>query len=75
MKGLKKVNGELALIFTCYKLRRAMSILGVAKLLKLLKNKKKWLMAAFVSLTTFYQRLFKQLLILRAENRQLKCSD
>jgi hypothetical protein len=74
MKGLEKVNGELALIFTCYNLRRAVSILSVPKLLKLLKNKKKWLLAAFASLTTLYQRLFKQLLLFSAENRQLKCS-
>ena len=74
MKGLKKVNGELALIFTCYNLRRSMSILGVDKLLKLLKTKTKWLKAAFASLPVLYQRRFKQLMIFRAENRQIKWS-
>lgn len=74
MKGLKKVNGELALIFTCYNLRRAVSILSVPKLLKLLKTSKKWLAAVFASLTALYQWLFKQLLLLGAENRQLKWS-
>ena len=32
VKGLKKVNGEMAIIFTMYNLRRAMSILGVKEL-------------------------------------------
>ena len=32
LKGLKKVNGEMAIIFTMYNLRRAMSILGVDEL-------------------------------------------
>jgi hypothetical protein len=71
MKGLEKVNGELALIFTCYNLRRAMSILGVDRLLKLLKNNTKWLTASFTSLSATYQRLFKQLSVLELENRQL----
>jgi hypothetical protein len=71
MKGLEKVNGELALIFTCYNLRRTMSILGVDKLLKLLKTKTKWLKAAFASLSGLYKRLCKQLLIFEANNRQL----
>lgn len=71
MKGLKKVNGELALIFTCYNFRRAMSILGVDKLLKLLKTKTKWLSAALPLLSTRHQRLFKQLLLFQLNNRQL----
>ena len=32
VKGLRKVNGEMAIIFTMYNLRRAMSILGVDEL-------------------------------------------
>jgi transposase len=32
LKGLQKVNGEMAIIFTMYNLRRAMSILGVEEL-------------------------------------------
>ncbi|AHM60044.1 hypothetical protein D770_25690 [Flammeovirgaceae bacterium 311] len=71
MKGLKKVDGELALIFTCYNFRRAMSILGVEGLLKLLKTNKKWLAAAFPSLTALYQKHFKQLSIFKLVNRQL----
>lgn len=74
MKGLKKVNGELALIFTCYNLRRAMSILGVDRLLKLLKTKKKWLLTALSSLSVLYRKLFEQLLIFGVKNRQLKWS-
>jgi transposase len=34
VKGLKKVNGEMAIIFTMYNLRRAMSILGITELKK-----------------------------------------
>jgi hypothetical protein len=74
MKGLEKVNGELALIFTCYNLRRAMSILGVKQLLHLLdqlKTNEKWLKAALPSLSGLYKRLYKQLLIFEANNRQL----
>jgi transposase len=32
LKSIKKVNGEMALIFTMYNLRRAMSILGITEL-------------------------------------------
>jgi transposase len=32
LKGIKKVNGEMAIIFTMYNLRRAMSIFGVTEL-------------------------------------------
>ena len=71
MKGLENVNGELALIFTGYNLRRAVSILGVDKLLKLLKTKKKWLLAALPLLSVLYERLFKQLLLFQQDNRQL----
>lgn len=38
VKGLKKVNGEMAIIFTMYNLRRAMSILGVSELISRLKQ-------------------------------------
>lgn len=37
MKGLPKIKGEFCLIFTVYNLRRAISILGVKKLIELLK--------------------------------------
>lgn len=40
LKGIKKVNGEMAIIFTVYNLRRAMSILGVKELINRLKAKK-----------------------------------
>ena len=38
LKGLKKVDGEMGIIFTCYNLRRTISIMGVEKLLKKLKK-------------------------------------
>ena len=40
LKGIKKVNGEMAIIFTMYNIRRAMSILGVKELIDRLKAKK-----------------------------------
>ncbi len=38
VKGIKKVNGEMAIIFTMYNLRRVMSILGVSELISRLKQ-------------------------------------
>jgi len=38
LKGKAKVSGEFHLIFTCYNLRRAMSILGVKSLIERLKG-------------------------------------
>lgn len=40
VKGIKKVNGEMAIIFTMYNIRRAMSILGVKELISRLKAQK-----------------------------------
>ncbi|MEJ7682990.1 MAG: transposase [Segetibacter sp.] len=40
LKGIKKVNGEIAIIFTMYNIRRAMSILGVKELISRLKAQK-----------------------------------
>ena len=37
LKTMKKVNGEFAIIFTCFNLRRGMSILGIPELIKRLK--------------------------------------
>lgn len=38
LKGLAKVNGEMALIMTVYNLKRCMNILGIEPLLEKLKN-------------------------------------
>jgi hypothetical protein len=40
LKGIKKVNGEMAIIFTMYNIRRAMSILDVQELISRLKAMK-----------------------------------
>ena len=40
LKGMKKVNGEMAIIFTMYNLRRAMSIFGISELISRLKQLK-----------------------------------
>ncbi|MEO1256104.1 MAG: transposase, partial [Bacteroidota bacterium] len=34
LKGKQKVSGEFGIIFTCYNLRRAMSIIGISELIK-----------------------------------------
>lgn len=38
LKGLQKVNGEMALIMTVYNIRRSITILGILELLNKLKN-------------------------------------
>jgi transposase len=38
LKGLEKVNGEMALIMTVYNIKRAMNIVGIEKLIEKLKN-------------------------------------
>jgi len=38
LKGLKKVNGEFALIMTVYNMKRSMNILGIATLIEKIKN-------------------------------------
>ena len=38
LKGLQKVNGEMALIMTVYNIRRCVTILGIPELLNKLKN-------------------------------------
>jgi hypothetical protein len=40
LRGLRKVNGEMALIFLCYNLRRSLSILGFAPLVEQLRKAK-----------------------------------
>jgi Transposase DDE domain len=55
LKGLEKVNGEFAIVFTCYNLRRAMSILSVETLLLRLKTLKN-------SVTSSLYRFFKAFL-------------
>lgn len=40
LKGKEKVNGEMAIIFTVYNIRRTMSILGVKELVSRLKARK-----------------------------------
>ena len=38
LKTKEKVSGEFAIIFTCYNLRRSVSILGVSELIKRLRD-------------------------------------
>ena len=50
LRGLEKVNGEFALVFACYNMRRAMSILSVKTLLNKLKAAKSACYAFFDTL-------------------------
>ena len=38
LKGLKKVNGEMALIMTVYNMKRCINIIGIPELLKKIKE-------------------------------------
>ena len=40
LRSKEKVRGEMAILFTCYNLRRAMSILGIKSLLEALRRAK-----------------------------------
>lgn len=58
LRSIKKVNGELAIIFTMYNLRRAITILGVSELINRLR---KWKPAFY----PFQESLIKILLVNR----------
>lgn len=45
LRGIKKVTGEMALMFTCYNLRRAVTILGVVGLISKINERKMLKMA------------------------------
>ena len=50
LRGLAKVNGEMALIMTVYNMKRAMNIMGIEKLLEKLKKwKPDYANASFIS--------------------------
>jgi len=54
LKGIKKVNAEMAIIFTVYNIRRAMSILGVNELISRLKVQKRANKAPKSSISGFF---------------------
>ena len=49
LRGKEKVMGEFAIVWTCYNLRRAMSILSVKTLLSKLKTAKKPILSFFIN--------------------------
>ncbi len=55
VKTIEKVNGEMAIIFTMYNIRRAMSILGVSELISRLKQ---WKAAYNTSKSSILSPLF-----------------
>jgi hypothetical protein len=61
LKGIQKVNAEMAIIFTMYNFRRAITILGVTEMLNKLK---KWRPGTFLQnmglLKAFYRRQFAE---------------
>lgn len=58
LKGIKKVNGEMAIIFTVYNLRRAITILGVTELLNRLT---KWKPVPFLQNTGLLRSVYGKL--------------
>jgi transposase len=62
MKTMEKVRGEFALIFTCYNLRRAMSILTQEELISRLKAA----ISSFLPLTDAFKRDFKHFFNLKS---------
>jgi hypothetical protein len=62
LKGIKKVNTEVAIIFTMYNFRRAITILGVTEMLNRLK---KWKPVSILQntglLKAFYQKQFVEI--------------
>lgn len=61
LKSLRKVNGEMAIIFTVYNLRRAMSILGIDELkrrLTIWKSASQRQKRAILSLSLYYRLLY-----------------
>lgn len=55
LKGIKKVNGEMAIIFTVYNFRRAITLLGVTEMLNRLK---KWKPVTFFKNTGLLRALY-----------------
>jgi hypothetical protein len=58
LKGKEKVNGEMAIIFTMYNMRRGVSIFGVKELISRLKQWKpdyKAVKTCFLSIFDLYQ--------------------
>lgn len=53
LKGKEKVAGEYALIFTCYNMRRAMTILGVSVLLAKMKGAKSLFLVVIEGIRSF----------------------
>jgi hypothetical protein len=53
LKGKEKVAGEYALIFTCYNMRRAMTILGVSVLLAKMKEAKSLFLVVIEGIRSF----------------------
>lgn len=72
LKGLEKVDGEMGLIFTVYNLRRAVSILSVPELLKLLKSKGRAWFAYFYLILGVESNLSTESIFWARENQQLK---
>ena len=60
LKGIKKVNAEMAIIFTMYNFRRAITILGVTEMLNRLK---KWRPLSIVQNTGLLKTLWRRYFI------------
>lgn len=72
LKGKEKVTGEYAIVFTCYNMRRAMTILGIPALLAKMKEAKSLFWGVFEGFIGFVLSSFyledRIMLICRIEN-------
>ena len=66
--GLKKVNGEMALIMTVYNMKRSMNILGVENLIEKLK---KW-KPNYKEITRLFTKTTSKEVIIRTLNFEMK---
>lgn len=58
LKTKRKVSGEFALIFTCYNLRRSLSIFGVNELMERLKAACRHFLSQFRGISSLFKPLF-----------------
>lgn len=73
LRSIKKVNGEVSIIFTMYNLRRVISVLGVTELLNRLK---KWKPVFYSLKTGLIRALFaKQNIAVYLRNQEMKTNE
>jgi transposase len=72
LRTKKKVAGEFALIFLCYNIRRAISIMGVKALIQTFKNKKQLIQILKQRTSTIMSNYLKKLLKIYQHRRPIR---